>query len=482
VELTTSLAGRNEALAVFDLGKTNSKLFVFDGNGAIIAEERTRPVWYMTSGIRVLADDALSSWMSAALTQAIARHDVGGVMFSCHGCTFALVGGDRLVHPVLDYEQELPADIAAWIEPLMPAFEETFSPRLPLGLNFARHILWLARRDPQAFEAAEAILCYPQFWSWRFSGEARSEVSYLGCHSHLWAPLKKDFSSLVDKQGWRRRMPPFARAGSAVGFWRAAFPDGTMRTLTVHNGVHDSNASLYFYRAIGLIDFTLISTGTWVVIFNPACPLDALDRNRDMLANVTVDAEVAPTIRFMGGREYEIASGGWNKPVSREAVEAVVAKGIFTLPSFAAGGPLPGIEGHFVGPEPSAQERAASALLYVALMTDLSLDLIRSQNVAVIDGGLVKTGLYAGLLAQLRPSQSFKINPNAEGSAFGAAALAFEATGRTPFANSCEPVRRADFTGLDSYRSRWRRGVESARSASTFRGQALRHAADNEGQ
>lgn len=458
-------ASNGGALAVFDLGKTNSKLFVIGADGTLLDQQRTRPAWRDFGGLRVLADDELYAWMDAALARAVADHGVEGVMFSGHGCAFALVAGNRLVHPILDYEQEPPADVAGRIDALLPAFEETFSPHLPLGFNFGRHMLWLQDRAPEAFAATEAILSYPQFWTWRLCGVASSEVSYLGCHSHLWAPLRNDFSSLVDRRGWRDRMPPFARAGEPIGVRGVALDDGSTRNVTVHNGVHDSNASLYFYRSLGLTDFTLISTGTWVIIFNSACPLEALDRDRDMLANVTVDGKPTATIRFMGGREYDIASNGWSQPVASASLDAVIAKGIFALPSFAPGGPVPNVEGWFDGPKPGADERAAAALLYVVLMTDLSLELIRSENSIVIDGGLVKTGLYAGLLAQLRPAQQFMTSANAEGSAFGAAALAFEATGRSPFVNSCETVVPATIAGLEDYRIKWREQVEAARAA-----------------
>lgn len=455
--------GDADVLAVFDLGKTNSKLFVFRADGALLDERRSKPVWRRDGDIRVLDDGALFAWMREALAAAVADHGVNRIMFSGHGCTFAVTEGDRLAHPVLDYEQEPPADIARHIESRIPDFAETYSPRLPHGFNFGRHLLWLHERAPDVFENADAILGYPQFWTWKFSGVKLSEVSYLGCHSHLWAPLRHDFSSLVDTQGWREKMPSFARAGAVVGEYKVALGDGTLVPVKVHNGVHDSNAALYFYRSAGLSDFTLVSTGTWVIIFNTACPLDALDRERDMLANVTVDGEPAAAIRFMGGREYDVASGGWDRPISLGAIESVIAKKIFALPSFAPGGPLPGRQGEFTGPEPDREERAAAALLYVALMTDLSLDLIQSRNTVIVDGGLVKTGLYTGLLAQLRPSQSFMTSANAEGSAFGAASLAFEAAGIRPFASSCREARPAQITGLESYRARWRDLVDQRR-------------------
>ena len=123
---------------------------------------------------------------------------------------------------------------------------------------------------------SQAILLYPQYWSWLLGGRAVTEISSLGCHSHLWSPRGDDFSSLVDARGWRDRFPPFERAGRVLGTCSVA-PEGggDAVALRVHNGVHDSNASLYFYRSLGHVDSTVVSTGTWVIVFNPDCPLEA---------------------------------------------------------------------------------------------------------------------------------------------------------------------------------------------------------------
>jgi sugar (pentulose or hexulose) kinase len=255
-------------------------------------------------------------------------------------------------------------------------------------------------------------------------------------------------------------MPGFAKAGEQLGTYRIELEGGAVADIAVHNGVHDSNSALHYYRSLGFTDFTLVSTGTWVVIFNSSCPLSALDKTRDMLANVTVEHRPAPTIRFMGGREFDIARFGWSKSISSQSISSVIAKGIFALPSFAPGGPFPGVEGRFVGPEPSDEERAAAALIYVVLMTDHSLDLIRSSNPIVIDGGLVKTGLFAGLLAALRPGQAVFTSANAEGSAFGAAALVFEQIGGKPFPDETKAVASAGVFGLDAYRRAWRGLIE----------------------
>ena len=243
--------------------------------------------------------------------------------------------------------------------------------------------------------ASRHILTYPQYWTWRLSGALASEISFLGCHSHMWNPLAGRFSSLAVSRGWAQKFPPFAPAGALIGE-----RDG----LGVHNGVHDSNAAFYYYRSLGFSHFTLISSGTWVIIFNPDCPLDRLDPARDMLANVTVDGEPVATIRFMGGREYDVISGQARQEVSAETLRRVIARGQMALPSFAAGGPFPAHAGRLVGPAPeSAAERAAIATLYVAMMTAQSLDLVSSTGDIILDGGLALNGALCATLAALRP-------------------------------------------------------------------------------
>ncbi|TIM20967.1 MAG: carbohydrate kinase [Mesorhizobium sp.] len=438
-------------VAVLDFGKTNSKLFVFGQDGRIIDERRTQPKWVRQGGFSVLDEAALHHWALSAVADAVDGYGVEGVMVSGHGCTFALVDEAALTHPILDYEQEPPAEIAARIDRRIPAFSETFSPRLPLGFNYGRHMLWLQEVDPDAFAASKSILGYPQYWSWRLGGRAVSEVSYLGCHSHLWAPRSQDFSSLVDAQGWRDRMPAFERAGTVIGEQRLG-----AAVIAIHNGVHDSNAALHAYRRQELGPVTVVSTGTWVIVLNPDCPLDALDRDRDMLVNVDVGGGPVPTIRFMGGREFATISAGWQGEIAGPVVQRVIDAGIMALPSFAPGGPMAGHSGRLVGRAPNAEERAAAALLYVALMVDLCLDLIHSTNTVIVDGGLNTGGVLAGLLAQLRPGQAFLQGATLEGSATGAAALAFESVGREFAAEVPEPVRASRFTGLAGYRSNWR--------------------------
>ncbi|HLF21230.1 MAG TPA: carbohydrate kinase, partial [Aestuariivirga sp.] len=218
-------------LAVFDLGKTNAKLLTISAaTGEIAAQERTAPRQRLVDGIRLLDHEALWSWLNLALERAMTARNITGLMFTTHGCCFAMIEGERLAAGIIDYEQAVPEDIDRAFRAEAPPFSETFSPDLPAGLNFARHIFWRETVDPAQMRRVDAILGYPQFWAWRFAGAKVSEVSYVGCHSHLWRPLQHDFSSLAYKHGWHKKFPPFRRAGGIVGEARIAG-----RSIAIHN-------------------------------------------------------------------------------------------------------------------------------------------------------------------------------------------------------------------------------------------------------
>jgi sugar (pentulose or hexulose) kinase len=440
-------------LAVFDVGKTNAKLIAFSRDGEILEQLRHPQQVVIDRGLRVLDVEGIFGWLETALDELRGRHDLSGLMISTHGATYALIGeDDALAAPILDYEQEIPAEANTEFAGIAPPFSETYSPDLPGGLNFARAIFFQEWADSSLANRVRHILTYPQYWSWRLSGALASEVSFLGCHSHMWNPRAGRFSSLAVNRGWAEKFPSFAPAGALVGE-----RDG----LGVHNGVHDSNAAFYYYKSLGFSHFTLISSGTWMIIFNPDCPLDRLDPARDMLANVTVDGEPVATIRFMGGREYDVISGQARQEVSAEMLQRAIASDQMALPSFAAGGPFPARAGRLVGSAPeSAAERAAIATLYVAMMTAQSLDLVSSTGDIVLDGGLALNGALCATLAALRPGQSLYRNTNAEGTAMGAAALAFRALGRmSVFPRNIDKVEPWPLLGLADYHARWRARV-----------------------
>ena len=147
-------------------------------------------------------------------------YDEAGVrhtIVTAHGCTFALIRNEKLALPILDYENEPPTEINKEFDNIKPSFSETYTPRLPMGLNYAVHIFWRQKKFPEIFEECDSILSLPQYWGWKFTGKKVSEISYIGCHSYLWSPKRNEPSSLTKKKGWDKKFPKFKRAGEFLG-------------------------------------------------------------------------------------------------------------------------------------------------------------------------------------------------------------------------------------------------------------------------
>ena len=98
-----------------------------------------------------------------------------------------------------------------------PPFSETGSPRTAGWAQSRRAAVLAATAVLRRLRRGPAILTYPQYWTMRLTGVAASEVTSLGCHTDLWNPHARDFSTLVDEMGWRRLFPPMRRAADMLG-------------------------------------------------------------------------------------------------------------------------------------------------------------------------------------------------------------------------------------------------------------------------
>jgi sugar (pentulose or hexulose) kinase len=415
--------------------------------------------------------EGIWQWLMDQLQSASSRYDIRAVIPVTHGATAALMASGELAMPVLDYEYESPFihDEGHVYRALRPSFSTTFSPALPCGLNLGRQLWWQASRFPKEFARVDHILFYPQYWAWRLSGVMASEVTSIGCHTDLWRPAQADWSSLVDRQGWRRLFPERRRAGEQLGVItkEVANRTGLAPSTQVLNGIHDSNASYYRHLSrYGNQPFSVLSTGTWVVAMGGAAPLRDLNEHRDCLANVDANGKPVPCSRFMGGREYEALLTSFHdlldqhEPVT-DAVVRLIDQKTFALPSFApTSGPFSGLRGVIQGPAPRTHvEAAALAALYLALMSDTSLGLIGSAGDIHVEGKLGADATFLSILAALRSQQTVYVTDDASGTAVGAALLGSGMSPATEMEQDREVTHRAqpgNLPGIRAYAESWR--------------------------
>ena len=442
---------RPQAIAVLDIGKTNAKLLAIDESGTVLAAAQIAS----PAANGALDSERVWAWVLTGLRDLATRFDITAIVPTAHGAAGALVDDDGLTHPVVDYEAVPPAAIDADYDRLRPRFAETFSPRLPAGLNLGRQLYWIERTAPDAVKRAKAFLTYPQYFAWRLSGVMASEATSLGCHSDLWRPDRATPSALVDAMGWGRLLAPLRGANARLGKTRRELdlPD-----CDVLCGIHDSNAAYLGYLAGAKAPFAVVSTGTWVVCFNGGGDLAKLDPARDTLANVDACGTPVACSRFMGGREFAAIAGTARdaKPELAD-LSRIVAHRAMALPSFAGtGGPFPGRKGEIRGTLDTPQEAAGAAALYLALMTRESLDLTGPASRIYVDGAFVANPLYAPLLATLMPEREIHVSRRTDGTAAGAAILARWTDGAPPCA-ALDAERVAPLAlDLKDYADEWR--------------------------
>jgi sugar (pentulose or hexulose) kinase len=450
------------AAAVLDVGKTNVKLELFAPDGALLWE-RSTPNRVLPAPPYPHADvDAIWAFLIEALRDANSAHRIGVIVPTTHACGGAFVDGAGLVLPVLDYEFVGVEEIDALYATLRPAYAETLSPRLLGGLNQGRQVAWQREKFSVAFAKAKLYLTYPQYWSWRLSGVAAAEVTYLGCHSDLWAPIEGRPSSLAAKLDLPRLTPPFRRAWERLGPVKpeVAAATGLDPGAGVLCGIHDSNASLLPHLASRQPPFTIVSTGTWVILLAVGLGVGGLNEADDMLANVDVEGRPTASGRFMGGREYAEIVGAAKGCADADAIGRVIASGAMALPSFAQqGGPFAARKGEIRGAV-AAGDRPALATLYLALMTDLMLTRLgAAAGNLIVEGSFAANLAYCGLLAALRPSQPVLVGSDSAGTARGAALLARWPAPHPEIAQE-KPIAALSIDGLAAYRTAWNSAVQ----------------------
>lgn len=443
-------------IAVIDIGKTNAKVVLIASDGHRPIASLGMPNTIRRDGEYPHADvDALWDFICQSLKHFGAEHGVDGISITTHGACGALISRNGLALPILDYESDAPEASEEAYARMRPPFAETLSPRLPNGLNWGAQLFWQSRAYPDDFAEVTAILAYPQYWAWRLTGALASEVTSLGCHTDLWAPEKGDYSSLVDRLGWRSLFPPIQPAASVIG---TLLPDvaqqtGLAATTPVTCGIHDSNASLLPHLGKLEAPFTILSTGTWSIAMTVGGSTGGLDPARDSLANVDAYGRAVPTARFMGGREFDILVPEIVTPTDAD-IAHVIANDIQALPSLVPGvGPY----GHHTGgwtTDPDTLtpgQRTAAASLYLALVARACLDLCGLGRSITLEGPLARNVLFGAALARLS-GVPVHASGDSTGTSLGASLLFGGTLSDTGGAIAVAPL---PVEGFDAYVKNW---------------------------
>ena len=282
-----------DVIAVFDIGKTNKKFFLFDMEFKEVLRDYTvfdqieDEDGYPTENIV-----ALHNWMKATFRQILEskKYNVKAINFSSYGASFVhLDNRGNLVTPLYNYTKPMDGDIISM-------FFEKYGPEIDFCrdtgttnsgmLNSGMQLFWLKHRKPDLFSHIKCSLHLPQYLSYVFTGIPISEYTSIGCHTALWDYSKQDYHAWVYNEGIHGILPSIVPAETSIN----TSYDGKQMKIGV--GIHDSSSALLPY--VRSIDekFLLLSTGTWSVALNPF--------SKSMLSNADIKSNCINYMRING--------------------------------------------------------------------------------------------------------------------------------------------------------------------------------------
>ena len=405
---------------VLDIGKTNVKLtFVDSINNKTIKFFTTKQKNIYRHGIKILNSNSIFEWALKKITYIGKKHNLDKFVCTAHGTSIALISyDDKELLACTDYEYKFDKLFNSY-KKIAPKFNESFSPFLENGLNIGQQIYYLYKKKHQLIKETKYILNYPQYIVWKLTSSFSSEISYVGCHTHLWDFKRNKLSSFVKKIKLEKKFPKIRKAWDTIGQRKIGESN-----LKIINGIHDSNASYLYFKNSDIKNFTLVSTGTWYIIFNQKTPLKNLNPSLDMLANIDVFGKPVPTMRFMGGREYDHLMGVFKISNKTRAIKDFSFHDYLIYPSYASGGGF-SINKINTGFYEGLNKGQIYYLicLYISFVINFCLNQMKSSNTIILDGPITKNITIMKILSSLRKKQIVLKNKREIGTTLGATNL-----------------------------------------------------------
>ena len=454
---------QTRGIVVVDVGYTNTKAILFSPELKIIASRKIASAHREGADYKIIDAEPTMDFLKIALRELDDIMPVDVIVPCAHGACISLLNDSgELAFPIMDYASQPPPDVIADYLKLQPSFSEVYCTLLPMALTHALQIYWQQKLDAEKFKTVSTILPWIQYIAFRLSGVAATEISSMACQSQLLNVNTAAPSNLAIHQGWAKSYAPMRKAWENLGTLREEFAGKKFQgRANILAGVHDSNANYLRYLAGGLHNFTLLSTGTWVISFNSAADITQLDHTKDTNTNTDVLGNAVACSRFFGGKELEVLCAGASADLADLVLaQKLVDAGTFAIPSFTdSGGPYPGTgnKGHITGlPPATPAERASLAALYCAFMVSAQLDAVWSENQIIVDGPFSKHREFLAILAQLRPAQKIYASDLRDGTAAGAACLALFQDDKPPIIKiELSPVEPSHLQHLQTYHKKW---------------------------
>jgi len=307
--------------AIFDIGKTNKKFFLFDKNYNQVYEEYCR-FEEVEDDDGFPCDDLprIEEWIKDTFHHTLQdqKYEIKSLNFSTYGASLVHIDEHyRPVTPLYNYLKPLPDKILntfykEYGDELTIA-SETASPSLGM-LNAGLQLYWLKHTKPEVFRKIRWSLYFPQYLSLLFSGTPNNEYTGLGCHTALWNFKEQDYHRWVYAEGIDKKFPPIRNTGESTS------KNYGGHIVKIGLGIHDSSSALLPYIKADKNSFLLISTGTWSISLNPFNhePLTREDLQNDCLNFLSIDGKPVRASRLFLGAEYRFQVKQLHKHFNKE--------------------------------------------------------------------------------------------------------------------------------------------------------------------
>ena len=294
--------------AVFDIGKTNKKFFLFDKDYQEVFREYARfDEIKDEDGFPTENLEALQKWLKDLFHRILEaqEYDVRAINFSTYGASFVHIDEHgNVVTPLYNYLKPVNDELmASFYEKYGPELEfatKTGSPKSGM-LNSGLQLYWLKYAQPEVFKKIKYSLHLPQYLSYVFTGIPLSEYTSIGCHTGLWDYTKKDYHSWVYKEEINRILPPIVSTETSINM------NYNGKRIKIGVGIHDSSSALLPYIRGSKEPFVLVSTGTWSVSLNPysESSLTPEEIQMDTINYMRINGKSVKSAKLLLGNEYK---------------------------------------------------------------------------------------------------------------------------------------------------------------------------------
>jgi len=440
-----------DVIAVFDIGKSNKKILLFDRHLKLLRQEEQQ-FEELPDEDGFPCDDIvkIEDWIITE-TNGLARsreYDLRAVNFATYGASLVYLDSNgRRLAPVYNYLKPMPEDVLAGFYERYGGIEEfsrnTASPALGM-LNSGLQILWLKKHKPGLFGQVRSILHFPQYLSYLLSKEIRSEFTSIGCHTAMWDFDKKCYHPWLTDEGITLPGPVPADETTELRLEGKIIHAGI--------GIHDSSSSLVPYLKGSPDPFILVSSGTWCIFMNPFNqePLTMDQLKHDALCYLSTNQEQVKSSRFFMGHYHDVYTRQIASFFKREAGSYKQVKADERLINKFLQEPLVFSREQGEGNKcPPADLSVFDTFeeAYHKLIVDLSLVGMKSLQLVIPDhdmtnrvyvtGGFARNELFMRLLSSLLPGKTVYASEMDNATALGAAMVLWKKvfTGTEPEAD-----------------------------------------------